>query len=569
MFQFGRLRTVTVALFVIFSVALTACGDDKGSKRSRNNDNNTTGDRGGPPSGGGGDLSDLDLDEDDLSKLRPDGENLIVRDPRDGADTGIIRDHGRRIIVDDGSAIGGEFRSTQPVEGAYIVADNYTSAGRVSTDSISPTTIVDYGPSRVVAPDPTYVHIKPQDRLDAILTGGYDPNPDTGVAEFVYTDFQDDLIMYNLRTIALSFGEYRGQSMDLGPSLRELKVEPQPDPNQIVLMVKIQANGVYGGQQLQNGESVYRIEFEGRKSANGRRITLRQISRPSDDGGYRFQAYVTCMDFEANSCDTAIVVVEQISEHNEICKRGIAVYRDIKARLEMPDDLYTQVNCGQFPDQYPAAKRFLSYMANTVHSYRVRTNLDVPAQCTPTGSQYKIPHMEDTRARSWSAANGHAFVHIEGIESDYDYTSPQAFRRSDGTNPAAHLFDTARDWFRFWGHLKRDSEDTPQIFRHELRHYGDFMPAEPHIPQDQMVSGMSAPMAAEISNAVLEGNDGRGHLSLYLTFVDGFQTEIEFLGVSKRYRSPEGMRFYPFQGRQPQPITQIPVPFPEDDFKGM
>ena len=563
MFQFGRMLRVTVALPVLFALALTACSNEETKSRGRNkgNDPNPSGAAAGPPSGGG-DTSELD--ESAFGKLQPEGDRLIVLDPRDGTEreTTLVRGGERTLITDSGSSA--VYRDTigrSTVPGAYVTLEGAGGGLIADTDSLSPTVYTDYGISRVIEPDPTYVHIQPQDRMDPILTGGFDPNPDTGVSEFVYTDFGNDLIMYTLRTLANSWGSYRGQPMDMGASIRELIVEPQAGSNQVVVAVKIQADGVFGGEALANGQRIYRVELEGTMSAQGRRITLRQISNPEEDGGYRFQAYVTCMDVELGSCDTSIVVIEQISEHNEICKRGIAIYRNIGAQLQMDDDLFTQVNCGQFPDQYPAAKRFMSYMANTVHSYRIRKRVAVPAQCSPVDAQVKIPHMEETRARSFAAANGYAFVHIEGIESDYDYTRADLFELSDGSNPAAHLFDDARDWFRFWGQLKRDTPETSEVFRHELRFYGDSMPRGAH-------SGMTSPMASTISQAVLEGNDGRGHLSILLNFTDGYSTELEFLGISKRYLSPEGMRFYPFQGREVRAITEYPVPFPEE-FKGM
>jgi hypothetical protein len=567
MFIFMRLRTVTISMLVIFGLALTACSKEENNKRGRGKGNPKNDGGGALPPSAGGDLDELN--GEDPFKLTPDGERLIV-DPRDGTQTAgtIVRDDTRTIIRDNGtgSAFDGEFYSGPAVPGAYIVEDA-GSVGYVSYDSLGPSVSTDYGPSRVIQPDPDYVHVRPQDQeiSSAALTGGYDPNPETGVAELVYTDFQDDLIMSNLRTLAAGWGQYRGQPMDLGPSIREMKVEPQDGSNQIVLMVKIQADGVYGGQPLANGQNLYRVELEGTYSRRGRRITLRQISNPAEDGGYRFQAYVTCMDIEHGSCDTAIVAVEQISEHNEVCKRGLAVYRDIGARLQMPPELFTEVNCGRFPDEYSAAKRFLSYMANTVHSYRVRVRLDVPDECTPTGSQYKIPHMEETRARSWSAANGYAFVHIEGIESDYDYTDPAYFVRSDGSNPAAHLFDNSRDWFRFWGPLNRDTEETIDTFVSQLSFDGSQMPQDASVSREEMFTGMRA-MSDEIKSVTLEGNNSRGLLSLFIEFVDGYDTEIEFLGVAKRILSPEGMRFYPFQGQEPRVITEYPLPFPEEDI---
>jgi hypothetical protein len=113
--------------------------------------------------------------------------------------------------------------------------------------------------------------------------------------------------------------------------------------------------------------------------------------------------------------------------------------------------------------------------------------------------------------------------------------------------------------------LNRDTEETIDTFVSQLSFDGSQMPQDASVSREEMFTGMRA-MSDEIKSVTLEGNNSRGLLSLFIEFVDGYDTEIEFLGVAKRILSPEGMRFYPFQGQEPRVITEYPVPFPEEDI---
>lgn len=437
----------------------------------------------------------------------------------------------------------------------------------------------DYTRLTPVRPDYSEIYERANNRpYEPIATLGTNPaDPDKGLVggEFDFTDYTDDLAMNTVLRLSMKTNDlslysdlHAGHNNDLPQAFFDDSKEFAGDIRDIRARVTAEVNSK--GQGYTNASIkityVYNgtnrvLNLQGLVGQQSRRAVLKQRS---EDGGLKFQGYLTCLDLRgfSNGCQNSILVVEEV-KGGKICKRVFAVIRHLNVAMTIDREDYRSY----YDQTNPQKKKFLQYLANTVLVNRYEDGLYVPedgddillfgagrkddrGRSLPT---ILVPYIKKMTSRTFAIAHAYAESELLIQESGYDKL------QSDEVSDASQLVPRKRrDVLRLVGPLARPTEGNnySSVLEHDgyiLDEYGEDV--QPY-SQEKL-------MADLISTAEVVGNDGRGTVEVKYNFGSD-SLMVVYMARNVEIMDPRTLALYPYQGKPaPEDVTpdRMPIPF--------